>query len=266
MAAVTVPALEPRPLPVARRGPAYWLHGYWRMFVWDLVNLRLLIPGLTVLMICTGAGFVLGIGLFFRQIPQTAAVYVATGVPIVNLLSISLILEPQMVAEQRAGGSYEFLRSMPVPRSMMAMAWYTVSLIPAIPAIVVALAVGVARYHFQLHVTPMIVPAILATSFTGMLMGYALAHGVRNPMITQMASVMLIFVIFGFSPIMFPASQLPHWLAVVNRWLPFESMTTVVRSALVRGIATEVGRAYAVLAAWSVVCGLIAARAVGHRR
>ena len=258
--------LQDRPLPLARRGLAYWVHGYWRMFVWDLVNLRLLIPGLMALMICSGAGFVLGIGLFFRQIPEAAAVYVSTGVPIVSLLSISLVLEPQMVADQRAGGSYEFIRSMPVPRSMMAMAWYTVSLIPAVPAIVAALAVGVARYHFRLHVTAMIVPAVLAASFTGMLMGYALAHGVRNAMIARLASVTLIFVIFGFAPIMFPASQLPHWLAELNRFLPFESMTTVVRAALVEGVASGVGRAYVVLAAWAVVCSLIAARAVGHRR
>ena len=265
--AAPAPAGEARPrLPVARDGLWYWLHGYRRMLAWELTDLRLQLPILASVLILQGAGFALGIGLLFSHIPQAAAAFVVTGIPVVNLITAGLIFEPQIVADQRACGSYEFLQSMPAPRSMTALAWYTVALITALPAVVLTLAVGVARYHLHLDITPAVVPAVLAVSLTGVLMGYAVAHAITVPMVARLVSVSLIFVIFGFSPVMFPAGQLPGWLAQVNRWLPFGPMATIMRSALAGGMAAGVGRAYLVVAAWVVISGLIAAWAVGHRR
>jgi len=259
-------ALAAPPSPVARSGVAYWADGYWRIFVWDLTNLRILMPVVVSVLILQGAGFVVGIGLFFPHMPTEAAIYVVTGAPVFGLLTIGLILEPQLVAAQRTEGSYEFLRSMPVPRTMMFLAWYTVSLIPALPALTLAVVVGSARYGLHLDVTPTVILAVLATSLTGTLIGYAVAHGIRNPMATQLLSMILIFVIFGFSPIMFPAAQLPHWLAAANLWFPFQAMANVVRSSLVSGVATGVGRSYIVLACWAAASAILAALAVGHRR
>ena len=241
-------------------------HAYWRMFVWDIADLRLLLPVLGCVLTLQGAGFVLGIGLFFRHIPETAAVFVATGVPVMNLITAGLIFEPQVVADQRLRGSYDFLWSLPVPRAMMTLAWYTVTLVVALPAMVVALLVAVARYGIHFDVSPAIVPAVLLTSLTGVLIGYAIAHGVTAPMTARLVSISLIFVMFGFSPIVFPASQLPGWLAAVNQWLPFGSMATITRAALVGGEAAGVARGYLVVAAWAVASALVVAWVLGRRR
>jgi len=256
-----------RDLPHARSGPAYWMHGYGSMLRWYLLSLRMHLPLLTSVQILAGAGFVLGISLFFAHIPPQAALYVATGVPVVNLITVGLVFEPQIVADQRTAGTYDFMRSLPVPRSMTAMAWYTTTLAASLPAAAIALWVGVLRYHYTLEITPAIVPAILLVSFTGTMMGYAVAHAITVPMTTRLISQALIFVVFGFSPIMFPASQLPNWLADINRWLPFESMAIIMRSALVRGYPTDsVTRAYVVVAVWAALSAGIAAWAVGRRR
>lgn len=243
-----------------------WARAYWRMVVWDLADLRLLLPVLTCVLMLQGAGFVLGVGLFFQHIPEAAAMFVATGAVVINLLTAGLIFEPQVVADQRLRGSYDFLWSLPVPRTMMTLAWYTVTLIVALPAAIVALLTGVARYGIHFDVTPAVVPAVLATSLTGVLLGYAIAHAITAPMTARLVSVSLIFVLVGFSPIVFPATQLPGWLAEVNRWLPFGSMATITRAALVGGQAAGVGRAYVVVAAWAVVSALVAAWALGRRR
>jgi ABC-2 type transport system permease protein len=240
-------------------------HAYWRMFVWDVADLRLLLPILGAVLTLQGAGFVLGIGLFFRHIPQAAAVFVATGVPVMNLITAGLIFEPQVVADQRLRGSYDFLVSLPVPRAMMTLAWYTVTLVLALPAMVIALLVAVARYGISFEVSPMIVPAVLLTSLTGVLIGYAIAHGITAPMTARLVSISMIFVMFGFSPIVFPASQLPGWLAAVNQWLPFGSMATITRAALVGGTA-GVARSYLVVAVWAVASALVVAWALGRRR
>src|SRR5262245_7550079 len=100
MTTVTVPHA---PI-VIRRGPAYWLGGYRTMLRWQLVSLRIWLPALILLQILFGAGMVLGIGLLFEDITPIAALYVSSGVPVINLLVIGLILGPQLVADQKAQG------------------------------------------------------------------------------------------------------------------------------------------------------------------
>ncbi len=243
-----------------------WAHAYWRKVAWDLADLRLYVPVLTAVLILQGAGFALGVGLLFGQVPEAAAAFLVTGAPVMNLITAGLIFEPQIVAGQRIQGSYEFLQALPVPRSAAALAWYTVALLTALPAVAITLAAGVARYDLQLTVSPMIVPALLLTCLTGVLMGLAIAHGITDPMTAQLLATLLIFVMFGFSPIAFSAQQLPGWLAAVNQWLPFGSMATIVRSALVPGMAAGVPRAYAVVAAWAAGSALVVAWAQGRRR
>lgn len=242
-----------------------WARAYWRKVAWDFADLRLFVPVLSCILILQGAGFALGVGLLFGQMPSAAAVFVVTGVPVMNLVTAGLIFEPQVIADQRIRGSYEFLQALPVPRSAAALAWYTVALLTALPAVALTLLTGVARYDLNLTVSPMIVPALLLTCLTGVLMGLAIGHGISRPMVAELLSVTLIFVMFGFSPVAFPAGQLPGWLAAVNQWLPFGSMATIVRSALVEGVATGVPRAYAVVAAWAAGSALVVAWAQGRR-
>ncbi len=221
--AATAPAHRARPrLPVADSGPRYWLRGYRRTFAWDLADLRLQLPILASVLILQGAGFILGIGLWFRHIPAPAATFAVTGIPVVNLITAGLIFEPQIVADQRASGSYEFLQSMPVPRSMAAMAWYTVALMTALPAVAITLATGVARY--------------------------------------------LVFVVLLFSPVVYPITQLPAWLADVHRVLPVYYLAQVTRASVTTGLVHGLGTAYAVLAAWTVAAWALLAWVIGRRR
>ena len=243
-----------------------WARSYWRMFAWDFADFRLVMPVLSAVLILQGAGFVYGIGLLFSQAPASTGIFVATGAPVMNLITAGLIVEPQLIAEQRIRGSYEFLQSLPVPRSAAALAWYTVALVTALPAVVLTVAAGVARYHFDLAVSPLIVPATLLTCLAGVLLGLAVAHGITAPMTAQLIAVMMIFVMTGFSPVCFPAGQLPGWLQAANQWLPFGSMATVMRSALVTGVASGVPRAYLVVAAWAAGAALVVAWALRRRR
>ena len=106
-----------------------------------------------IVQLLSGVGFVLGISLFFAHIPTAAALFVSTGVPVINLLMVGMVLGPQLVADQKVNGSYEYIRSMPVTRSVTAAAWYTVCLIGGVPAMIVSLAVASLRYDLPLDVS-----------------------------------------------------------------------------------------------------------------
>ena len=109
-------------------GPSYWWRSYQAMLRWEMTALRMWLPLIVLIQTFAGVGFVFGIALFFDSIPQTAALYVCTGVPVILMLMVGLMLGPQVVADQRTQGTYEFLQSLPVRRTASAMAWYTVTL------------------------------------------------------------------------------------------------------------------------------------------
>ena len=253
------------PFGTVQRGLRRSLRDYVSMVRWHLAGLRIWLMLLGSVQALSGVGFVLGISLFFRHIPTSAALFVSTGVPVINLVMVGLVFGPQLVASQRTAGSYEYLRTLPISRAVTAAAWYTVCLISGIPAVVVSLVVAQLRYDLPLRISLMIVPAVLLTCLTGTMLGYALGHAVGNPMVTQLISQMLVFVIFGFAPILYPIQQMPGWLGDLNWWFPFRHMAVVIRAALTSSADPAVPTAYAVIGVWAVVAAALAGWSLGRR-
>jgi ABC-2 type transport system permease protein len=253
------------PAETLRSGPAYWWGSYRAMLRWQLTSMRIWLPVTAMVQAISGAGFVLAMGLFFGTVPPRAALFVSTGVLVLTLVIVGLVLGPQLVAQQRIEHTYEFLWSLPGPRTTAAAAWLTVNFIIGLPALAVALGVALLRYDLPLHVTPAIVPAVLLTLYTGTMVGYAMAHSIAKPMVTVIITQAIVFLAFGFSAINFPLDQLPGWLAAVNEWLPLYPMANTVRAALTQGVAEEVARSYLVLGAWAVASTGLAAAVLGRR-
>jgi len=260
-----VTTLAAPPASDLRSGVGYWWHSYRMMLRWEIVSLRMVLAVTVIVQILSGAGFVLALGLFFGTVPPRAALFVSTGVLVITLITIGLVLGPQLVAMQKAEKTYDFLWSLPVPRTTAALAWVTTNLILGLPGMAVALGVALLRYDLDLHLSWAVIPAVLLTLFTGTMVGYALAHALGNPMLIAAITQMLIFVIIGFSPINFPADQLPGWLAALHRWLPLAPMADIVRAGLTHGVVDDVARSYLVLGAWAIASVGISAAVLGRR-
>ena len=104
-----------------RKGVRRWLHGYRVMLRWELGSLRLQVPLIVAIQILAGAGFAVGIGLY-RQLPRSDAMYLASGTAVITLVLIGMVLEPQLITQQKTSGAYEFLWSLPLPRTAAAAA------------------------------------------------------------------------------------------------------------------------------------------------
>lgn len=248
-----------------RRGANRWCRDYVTMLRWHMASLRVWLPLLIVLEVAAGVGFIFGISLFFKQIPTSSVLYAATGAPVINLLAVGIALGPQVVASQKIGGGYEFLRSTPVGHTTTAAAWYTVCLAGGVPAMVVTIFAAELRYDVALQISWMIVPAVLLTSLAGTMLGYSIAHALESPMATILITQVLAFAVFGFTPVVFPISQMPTWLGTLNWWLPFRHMAVVMRAAMISGTHPGLATAYGMLALWSLLCGGLALRALGRR-
>jgi len=249
-----------------RSGPANWWHSLSAMLRWQLTSMRLLLPLLIVVQMLVAAGFSIGIGLFFEDLTATAALYLGTGAAIIALIIVGLVVAPQLIAAEKEEGTYDFSWSLPVPRSASVVAWLVLSAIISIPSMVMALLI--ASWHFDIGfvVSWNIIPAVLLTLVCGTMIGYAMAHAIDQPSLTQLLTQVVAFGVLGFTPITYPLENLPPWLQSVHQVLPFYHMGVIVRAGLTVGIVGELRLSYLVVLAWTLAAIALTALILGRRK
>jgi ABC-2 type transport system permease protein len=242
-----------------------WLRSYLLMTSWELRNLRLYLPIALVVQVLIGGGMIVGFGFLIGELPAEVALYLVCGVTVVSMITIGMVMAPQLIAQQKMAGTYDYLWSLPVPRTTTVASNLTVNTLIALPGLAVSLAVGVWRYDIDLVFDPILVPAVLLTLVTAASIGMALAHAIPDPMVTGLVTQILVFFILLFAPINFPPERLPDWLASIHRYLPFQHSANVVRAGLTEGLATAVGESFAILGGWALLSWAVTAWVVGRR-
>lgn len=258
---MTAPAL---PHLALRRGPGYWLAGYRSMLRFDLASSRSWLAIFGVVQILMGAGMAIIYGFYLGEMPREAATFLATGAPTLALVPLGMAMLPSLIAVRKIEGTYDFMWSLPVPRTATAGSSFTIFTLLALPGVAVSLGVAAWRYDLDLRVSPWVVPAVLLVSLMAASVGFGVGHAVPDPGITNVITNLIIFVVLMFSPVAFPIENFPGWLAAAHRVLPFWHMGNVVRASLTDGLVPAVGTSYLVLGAWTLGTWLLAAWAI-HR-
>jgi len=236
------------------------------MLRWEILGSRLLFPLIVIVQVLAGAGFVLGFGLLIPDIDTEMALYLSTGAVVMSLILIGLVLTPQLIAQQRMEGSYDFVWSLPVPRSAAITASVTLAAVAAVPGVLAAIGVAMWRYDISFVVSAAVIPACVLTLLCGCLLGTAVAHGVAEPQATLMFTQLAIFFVLGFSPVNFPIDRLPDWLASVHQFLPFHHMAVLIRSSLTAGLVTAEPIDWIILCGWTALTALITGLVLVRRK
>jgi ABC-2 type transport system permease protein len=229
------------------------LRNYLLLMKWNILSSRPWLALLFAVQIMMTVGFVIGISYFFPDINPMIARYLITGTPTLILMMMGLVMVPQIIASARLEGSYDFLLSFPIPRMVMLASDASLYLLMALPGIIVALFIGSAYHDFALQISPLVIPAFLLISLTATFVGYAIALAVPRPQMAMVASQIIVFAIMFFSPVVYPAEQLPGWLETVHKVLPVQYMADLSRGTLA-DIPVNLGQAFGVSGAWCLVC------------
>ena len=260
--------VRPRHVPQSelRSGIGYWVASLASMVRFDYGRVRQWVPMMIVIQTLMGAGMALLYGFFYPHVTAIRALYVTTGAPTLALIPVGFVMLPGTVAEQKLEGTFDYIWSLPAPRSAQAASTFTLFTLFALPGSVFALLVAAWRYDVHLAFSPLLVPAVLLCALMAITVGYGMALAIPNPMVTNVITNALMFVVLLFSPIVYPASHLPAWLASVHYFLPFYNMAVVIRAGLTSGIVAHVATSFVVLAAWTAAGAAATAWVVGHRR
>lgn len=242
----------------------HWLRSYLLLLRWSAIRLRYLLPLVLVVQIFLSAGVIVGFAFLLPSIDPATALYLSTGAPTLGLITIGMVLAPQMVAQAKSEGTFAYNQTLPVPRTAVLGADVTIWLLVGAPGLLLGLLVAVLRFDLTLRVSWLAGPAMLLVALTGTAVGFAIAYAATPP-VTSMVSQLIVFIALMFSPINFPADRLPEWLRAVHLVLPFESMARVVRDTLTTPPGGIAVLPFAVLAAWCAAGLVITVRVMTRR-
>ncbi|NMM17291.1 MAG: ABC transporter permease [Cellulomonas sp.] len=229
---------------------------------WQLRRGSTSMPLLVVVQIAMAVATVIGYGLLVGDPTPDVALYLATGAPTITLITVGLVMTPQMLGQAKIEGSHDWMRTLPVPRWTFLASDLLMWTLIALPGMVLGIVAGVMRFDVQLSIAPWLVGAALLVSLTSASVGYAMAS-VLPPMLAMLLTQVLVFVVLLFAPVSYPASRMPEWLQTAHEFLPIEPMAQVVRAGLANDAFTVPGRSVVVLGVWcvaSVGAALVALR------
>ncbi|HEY0217771.1 MAG TPA: ABC transporter permease [Cellulomonas sp.] len=231
---------------------------------WQLRRQSAALPLLVVVQVFMAVATVVGYGLLVGDPVPEVALYLATGAPTVTLITVGLVMTPQMLSQSRTEGSLDWMRTLPVPRSAFLVSDLLVWTLIALPGMVLGVLAGALRFDITLSLAPWLVPAALLVSLTSAAVGYAMASLLR-PAVAMLMTQALVFVVLLFSPVSYPAERMPTWLQHAHDWLPIEPMAQLVRAGLAHDVFTVPTRSLLVLVAWCVASVLGAGYALRRR-
>jgi ABC-2 type transport system permease protein len=242
-----------------------WIQSYTLLLKWQGLKFKTVLPFVIVAQFFTGIGTVIGLGYLMPGIDSQTAMFLVTGGPTLSLITLGLVLVPQMVAQAKSGGMLDYMRSFPVPRMAYLAADLTIWLLSTLPGVILALVVGSLRYDFELQFSLLIVPAFALVVLMATSVGYAIALLTPKAELVGVITNLIIFSLFLFSPVNFPVERLPNWLEAIHRFLPVKYAADAVRGALVPGYSDGLGLALVVLGVWCLA-GLLINYLVATRR
>ncbi|BAW92282.1 ABC transporter component [Actinomyces sp. Chiba101] len=257
------PAAANRPVP---GGPGPW-SVYRAMLRWRLFSIGPTLPIFVIVQALMAAGIIVGFGLLIPDIdalPSTALL-MSTGAPTALLMTVGLVMVPQVVAQARANGAFAYTRALPVPRPILLATDLSLWTLIALPGIAVAVGVAWLRFGIPLDIDwPLLVTASLLVTVMAASVGYAIAVSLQ-PMVAQALTQVLVFFILLFSPVTFPTSQLPHWFQTAHDWLPIRPAADLLRAGLAQDAYAWQDRDLFVLLVWMVVSLGVCLRALTRR-
>lgn len=242
----------------------FW-HSYLLLLRWDFLRRRKVLPMIVFIQVALSVGVVYGLAFLLPHVDPKSALYLSTGAPTLTILILGLTVVPQEVAQAKLTGRLDWFSTLPLPRLAPLASEITYWLAAALPGTVLALLVAAHRFNFGLHVNAAVLPALLLVAATASAIGYAIAVA-TPPQVTQQVSSFVSIGILLFSPVDFPARQLPGALQAVHRILPVEAMADVMRWSLTGRYVANPAASFALVAAWCVAALLLSARVATRRK
>lgn len=176
-------------------------------------------------------GIAIGFTYLYADIDQSSILFLATGAPTMILIMIGLVSLPVQNSNAKVEGYIDFLRTLPVRRSVIILVDTLIWLCVTLPGIIISTVCSHFIFHPGYAISWTIIPGFILTALTCIGVGYGFSYAFP-PQVAMSLSQVIAFGSLMFSPINFPIDRLPGWLQAVHHVLPIYSMAEVLRSSM----------------------------------
>ena len=218
-----------------------------------------------VIHIALSLGLVIGMGYLVPEISDSTALFLITGTATQAFVTTGLVMLPQMLSQSRNDGRLEYFLTMPISREAYLLSQITVVAVSSFPGAFFALAFGAWYYDIGLVADPAFLGVMVLTVLSLAGVGVAMAMFAPGPQVTNAVTQLIIFYVLFFSPVIFPASQLPEALQHVARFAPPSYAADGVRATLTNLPGTHLGRDLGVMGAFAAGSIVLSAFAIRRR-
>ena len=238
--------------------------------LYELVKIALLsyrqgVAFVMMIQVVMTVGLVLGYGYLIPDISTTAALYVTTGAATNAIVTIALVVLPQVLSEAKHQGRMDFMLTLPISREMYLLSQILTAVILAAPGTVLAVVFGAWHYDLTLEISPYL-PLVIVLGIASLAgVGVAIVAVSNHMQVTNAITQLVIFYVIFFAPILLPAEQLPEALQAVSRVMPVTYAADAMRASLTDMEGTRLGRDLVVMTGFAVASLSLAAVSIRRR-
>jgi ABC-2 type transport system permease protein len=230
----------------------------------ELRSMRGEVPMVAIIQLAFTLGFILGFGYLVPNMTEMTAIYIITGTATQGIVTVGLVLLPQLLAQSKHDGRLDYYLAMPISREAYLVALISVVGLMALPGVIFCLAFGAWYYDIALQLQPLFGLVVLLGIAS--LAGVGIAMAVYSPhqQVTNAATQLIIFYVLFFAPVLMPREQLPALLRETARFAPPAYAADAVRATVTNLPGTQLGTSLAGMAIFAL--GSIVLSAIAIRR
>ena len=210
-------------------------------------------------------GLILGFGYFIPNITPTQALFLTVGAAAQTVITVGLVMLPQILSQEKAEGMLEYFLTLPLSREAYLLAEVTFVALVTLPGTAFAVVFGAWHYDLSMSVQPVVVLVTVLAVLS--LAGVGVAMAVLSPFqqLTNVLTQLIIFYVLLFSPVMMPKEQLPSALQHVAAVMPTTYVADAMRASLTDLPGTHLARSLLVMAGFTIASLALSAVMIRRR-
>lgn len=161
-----------------------------------------------------------------------AGLYVTAGNAVIALVMGPMQSLCNDLAWGRQRNDLEYYASLPVSKLQLTLGFASVSALFIIPPMVIAVVVGSLWFGFEVHLSPLLLPVMLAAALSMSGVGIFAGVHARNGHHANMINSLTMLVVMFLSPVLIPYENLPRILQLTSKLLPTSYAADTFRAVL----------------------------------
>lgn len=173
------------------------------------------------------------LGIFARDAGTEAIVYVLTGNVVLSLMFENLDRVSSNFAFMKAMGTLNYFATLPVSRYAVVLATLLAFFLLSLPATLTTILFGSWFLAVPLTISPLILLVIPLIALPLASLGAFIGTTTRTPMEAGPITSLIVLILAGLGPVIFPPSRLPAFMVTIGRFSPATYAASALRQTLI---------------------------------